>query len=197
MNSFDVIKTIISNNNLEKCLFSIYPHDAVKNWRQINSTIDEKINNINSGIQFDIYNLNNISGKTILNLHDLNGFVRSECPLISFASKFIKNEKSLHISMMNLHLGNNFTFDKLINSLHFMIKDKFWLLKTDRFYHVYSDNLLNQNEWFKWNLQFLMTDCLVSPRYIGHSLERNFNLLRQNATSYIKTKIPTVVYNSN
>jgi hypothetical protein len=197
MNSFDVIKTIISNNNLEKSLFFLYSHDAVKNWRQINSTMDKKIENINTGIQFDTYNLNSVSGETLLNLHNLDGFVKSHCPLVSFASNFFNNERSLHIAMMNLHLSNKFTFNNLINSLHSMTQNKFWLLKTDRFYHIYSDSLLNHNDWLKWNLKFLMTDCLVSPRYIGHSLERNFNLLRQNATSYIKTKIPTVIYNSN
>jgi len=196
LNSFDIVKKIISKNNLEKCFFFLYSHKAEKNWRQLNKSLNKKIVNIDSGIQFDVYNLNSISGEKLLNLNNLNEFAKKDKPLVSFVSKFVKNNLPFHISMMNLHLSNKLSQKDLIKTLHVMIQHRFWLLKTDRFYHVYSDKILSQNDWLKWNLKFLMTDCLVSPRYIGHSLERNFNLLRQNATSFIKTIIPKVIYDS-
>jgi (p)ppGpp synthase/HD superfamily hydrolase len=38
-----------------------------------------------------------------------------------------------------------------------------------------------------------MIDSIISPRYIAHSLERGFNLLRMNFAREIKTKEPAVI----
>jgi len=173
-----------------------YTHKAQKNWRQMNNSCNKKMENIDTGIKYDTYNLINISGEKILHLENLNDYTTNTNPLIAFASKFHKEDTVFHITMMNLHICNTIKQDKLISVLHSIIRKRFWLLKTDRYYHIYSNKILNNDDWIKWNLTFLMTDCLVSPRYIGHSLERKFNILRQNATSFIKMKIPTVIYDS-
>jgi len=196
VNSFDIIKWFVSENNLKACEFYLYAHKTQKNWRQINDSLEKKIQNINTGIKFDTYNAINISGEKILHSEDLNDYTSNTNPLISFASKFRKEDVVFHMPMMNLHICDMLNKDKLISVLNSIIKRRFWLLKTDRYYHIYSNGILNNDNWIKWNLKFLMTDCLVSPRYIGHSLERGFNLLRQNATSVIKMKIPTVIYDS-
>jgi len=197
VNSFDIVKWLISNNNLEDCMFHLYAHKARKNWRQINDTLSKKISNLDTGIEFDKYNLINVSGKRVLNLNNLNDYITNINPLISFVSKFSKNDTIFHIPMMNLHTCKEISQDKLISTLNSIIRKRFWLLKTDRYYHIYSNDILNNDDWIKWNLRFLMTDFLVSPRYIGHSLDRKFNLLRQNTTTIIKMKIPSVIYDSN
>jgi len=196
VNSFDIIKWLVTENELETCEFFLYTHKAQKNWRQINNTFNKKIENIDTGVKFDTYDLTNISGGRLLDLENLNDYTASTNPLVSFASKFRKEDDIFHIPMMNLHICDKIERNKLTCVLDSIIGKRFWLLETDRYYHIYSNNILNNEEWIKWNMKFLMTDCLVSARYIGHSIERGFNLLRQNATCVMKIKIPTVVYDS-
>jgi hypothetical protein len=53
--------------------------------------------------------------------------------------------------------------------------------------------VLSESAWKTWSLGFLMIDAIVSPRYVGHSLQRGFNLLRLNAAETIKTTVPHLV----
>jgi hypothetical protein len=69
----------------------------------------------------------------------------------------------------------------------------FWLLQTDRYYHVYGCFLLDEDEWEEWNLRFLMSDALVYNRYTGRSLMSGRNLLRLNAGPAPLTTVPTTV----
>lgn len=196
MNSIDVVKEIIKRNDLYEGEFYLLAHKAQVNWRQINNTMFKKIDNTKSGIKFDEYNLIHISGHELLECKDIGHFSSTNNPLVSLTSAFKIQNDMKHIPMMNLHLNEPIEEEKLYNVLSSIIENEFWLIRTDRFYHLYSNYIMSIDDWKEWNLKFLMLDCLVSPRYIGHSLQRNFNLLRQNATDSIKTIIPYVVYHS-
>jgi len=197
--SLDVLKEIIESHDLYKFKFHFCCHEATLNWRQLNTSIIAKMKDIVTGIKFDSYKPIQILGTELLNLDyaDLDKFTIPEKPLLSISSLIYSDSDHVcHIPMMNLHTDSTICVNDLRHILNILINSDFWLIKTDRFYHVYSDLLMNKRDWLLWNLKFLMADCLVSPRYIGHSLERGFNLLRLNSTTEIKTLRPYLILQS-
>lgn len=191
MNSIGVIYEIIKKLNLYDFEFNLVSHKPRLNWRQEFPSFYDKIENVKSGIQFDQDKMRTIKGKDFVDSKFFKQYTSTKEPLLSVAS-LIKSldGKEFHLPMMNLHFDYPLSLDKLNLTLERIIDSNYVLLKTDRFYHIYGDRLMSAEEWELWNLKFLMIDCLVSPRYIGHSLERGYNLLRINSTSEIKTTIP-------
>lgn len=187
---------IIIKNSLEKANFYLVNHPAQKNWRQINNNIEKRLNNIETGMIFDMYNPVCIKGEELIKITDVDKFKTAEKPIVSISSRLFDLNQEKHMLMMNIHLDAPISIDKLVESFKSICSGRFWIIKTDRFYHIYTENIVCLKEWYSWNLKFLMLDSLVSPRYIGHSLERGFNLLRLNSTDRIKTIEPHVVYDS-
>lgn len=191
MNSIEVIYEVIKKLNLYDFRFNLVSHKARLNWRQDFPTFYDKIENVKTGIQFDKDKIMSLEGKDFADSNFVANYISDEEPLLSIASLIqSKNGEEFHLPMMNLHIDYPLSINTLHITLERMIGKSFVLLKTDRFYHVYSDYLMTFEEWKLWNLRFLMIDCLVSPRYIGHSLERGYNLLRINSAKIIKTTIP-------
>lgn len=194
MNSVEVIYEVVQKLNLYQYEFNLVSHKARLNWRQEFPSFYDKIDNVNSGIQFDKDKLIALKGKEFADSKFIEEHTSTQEPLLSVAS-IVKSQdgKELHIPMMNLHFDYPLSFDQLKLILNKIVGDNYALVKTDRFYHVYGNELLTAEEWKLWNLKFLMIDSIVSPRYIGHSLERGYNLLRINSTNKIKTTTPFVV----
>ena len=193
MTSLTVIKTLIIELGLEEFEFQLICHPAMINWRQFHSVAHQKLSNIDTAIQFDKPQLQTIRGRELFTF-DLNSITGPETPLVSLSS-LIRDQhgRFFHLPMMNLHLDQLTTVNELRKALDKLSLKDYYLVSTDRYFHVYGSWLMTQEEWRIWNLQYLMTDALVSPRYIGHSLERGFNLLRLNATHTIKTKVPKLL----
>ncbi|HEX8545925.1 MAG TPA: HD domain-containing protein [Cytophagaceae bacterium] len=191
MNSTEVIYDIVKKLNLYQYNFGLVSHKARLNWRQEHPSFYDKIENVNSGVQFDKDKLLPFKGEKFADSKFIEQFINAEEPLLSVASIITnQNGRVFHIPMMNLHFDYPLSPDILRLTLNKIIENEYFLLKTDRYYHVYGSKLLNVEEWKLWNLKFLMVDSLVSPRYIGHSMERGYNLLRINSTAKIKEIVP-------
>ncbi len=194
MTSVEVIYKMIQNQNLFEYEFYLVSHRVRLNWRQEHPSFYDKINNVTSGIHFDKDKLIPIKGKEFADSKFIHQHTSTHKPLLSVASVVkSQNGRFHHLPMMNLHYDYPLSFDQLQVVLNKIIGVNYILLKTDRYYHIYGKMLITQEEWKLWNLKFLMVDSIVSPRYIGHSLERGYNLLRINSTNRIKTTTPFIV----
>lgn len=195
INSLDVIQEIIISLELHSYEFNIVKHAALINWRQQYPDFYSKLKNIDSAIRFNNHKLIQIKGEDLLHSNNIKRLATRKEPLLSLASLVRSSEgTAYHLPMMNLHLDYTISIDLLKKALNQLVDKPYYLMSTDRYYHVYGNKrLLTEEEWKKWNLNFLMLDAIVSPRYIGHSLERGFNLLRFNATDAIKTTVPHLV----
>lgn len=194
----DILKYMVDHYRLDNYSFVLVRHEATMNWRQHYKTPQAMLQHLEEGLIFEQPHIIRVSGKTILdlNLQKLNAYRSNPNDVVSIASKFLGPKKRYikHLALMNFHLAQPIDKETLIKAILLICKQrKFWLLKTDRYFHAYGDFLLNENEWFQWNLDYLMAVPLVSPRYIARSLERGFNTLRLNATQRIKTVIPKVI----
>lgn len=196
MQSLDVLKSIILNLKLYEGNFLMVRHRSSKNWRQINDSNVSKINNLEQGLIFENYDTIAIKGKEILNLSSkkISDLATDESPLISIASIVELNDTIFHIPLMNLHLDEQIELSVLVEIINKFTKNKFWIMKTDRYFHIYVNDMLGSIEWLEWNLRYLMSSFLVSPRYIAQSLQRNYNLLRLNATDNYKVIVPYCIY---
>lgn len=192
--SLDVIKYLITSQDLYNHEFYFAVHRAEINWRQTHADVLSKLAHVASAVHFSTHDLIPMPGREIVDSQSLHKLLSPDNPILSIASKVRAADGcSYHLPMMNLHLDIPITIDTLYNVLNTLIPVDFYLLRTDRYFHVYGTGLMTDHAWTEWNLKFLMADCLVSPRYIGHSLERGYNTLRTNATDSIKTIVPQLV----
>jgi hypothetical protein len=197
LKSQDIITLLISQLGIQDFEFKLIRHQAMINWRQQYGDFYSKLTNISSAILFENHNEIPLLGHDLIK-SNIDNLTTPSKPLISLTSLIISPEgKHFHLPMMNLHLDYPIGLDKLRKTLNELIGPQYYLLKTDRFYHVYGQSLMNNKQWEQWNLKFLMIDALVSPRYIGYSLERKYNPLRINATNYIKTMVPYLATDEN
>lgn len=195
--SLDVLKCIIEHHRLQHHFFTLVRHKAKINWRQQYTTVKSRLEHLNSGLIFERPKVVSISGESFLDMDykKLNTYRNDPNDVISIGSRVRNSDggQTVHLALMNLHLDEPLSLEAIISAISSICRRKSWLLKTDRYFHVYGDFILDEEEWFRWNLEYLMTTTLVSPRYIGNSLERGYNTLRLNAVAEIKTLIPTVV----
>ena len=192
--SLDIVKELIVSQDLYDYEFYFVNHPAEINWRQNNADIFSRITNIASGIQFNNNELIPILGRELLSLKTLHQLTSPRMPLFSMASRVKDPDNRIyHVPMMNIHLDIPIDISTLNQALKELISTDYYLVRTDRFFHIYGSGLMTEEEWKDWNLKFLMTDFLVSPRYIGHCLKRGCNLLRANATKFLKITVPMVL----
>ena len=198
MTTIQILKKLISDNKLQGYTFHFVAHQATVNWRQNNPSFYDKIHDIADGIKFGQHILIPLRGSDV----DESVIVASctpEQPLLSVTSKVVSPDSTVfHLPMMNLHLDYPITLAELRKSISTVSgTDAYHLLSTDKFFHVYGQKMLTEQEWKIYNLKFLMADALVSPRYIGHSLERGFNTLRVNALDSVKKVCPYLIDEQN
>jgi hypothetical protein len=99
-----------------------------------------------------------------------------------------------HLALMNLHPeGYRGESDLAKAVLRVSGGIPGYLLKSGRFYHFYGAQLLNHEDWLDFIGHFLMPCTLVSPRYIGHSINRRYCTLRLNSVPPYKPIIPHLV----
>ncbi|WP_049974646.1 HD domain-containing protein [Azospirillum sp. B4] len=190
VDSLAVARHIVTSLGLQDHRFHLVRHAAAINWRQRNPDAAAKLDDIATGIRFDSHDLLPLSGEALGRLRPAD-WVTPTTPLLSLTSRVIDPAgNTLHLPLMNLHLDEPVSLGALRRGLEQLVDGPFFLMRTDRYYHVYGSRLLSEDEWRTWNLNFLMVDAIVSPRYIGHSLQRGFNLLRLNATTAVKTTVP-------
>lgn len=98
-----------------------------------------------------------------------------------------------HMALMNLHPEGFDGIDELVGAVR-GITDNLpgYLLKSGRYFHYYGRALLSEREWLRFIARFLMPCNIISPRYIGHSVNRGFCSLRLTAVPE-KPKIPELV----
>ena len=195
MTALSLLQQEIKANDWLDFTFFLFCHNAEVNWRQLNASFESKIAHVDTAVKFDTCDPMPLKGSEFLDKSFITNYSCQNTLIISLASKVIDLQgNEMHLLMMNMHFDFPITVNKIRGALDKLISDKYFLLRTDRFYHLYCFKLYNLTEWKERNLEFLKTDSLVSPRYIGHSLKRGFNLLRLNSLSNIKTMTPTVVY---
>ena len=193
-NSLDIVKELIISQDLHNCEFHFLSHPAEINWRQKHADVFSKIANIASGIRFNNQELVPVLGWELVHSEPLRQLTSPETPLLSITSKVkAADDRICHLPMMNIHLDVPIDIRTLNDALAKLISADYYLLRTDRFYHIYGNGLMTEDEWKEWNLKFLMVDFLVSPRYIGHSLAGGCNKLRINAAKSLKTTVPHLV----
>jgi|GEM_PF-2297550 len=196
MNSLEVIQSIIANHKLQNHTFHLVPHQALINWRQKYTTTQKKIDHISENKILEPIKTFSVKGSELSELgqQDLGKYTNRDNELVSISSEVRSSSgKISHLPMMNLHLDEYLSLPQLAVALSDICDQRrIWLVKTDRYYHVYGDFLLEENEWEDWNIRFLLAVILVSPRYIGYSFLRRCNLLRLNKGKVIKKKVPTV-----
>jgi hypothetical protein len=99
-----------------------------------------------------------------------------------------------HMALMNLHPEGFVDVEELSAAMADITEHMpGYLLDSGRFFHYYGKRLLTPAEWVRFLAQFLMPCTVVSPRYIGHSMERGFCSLRLNAVAPDKPFTPRLV----
>jgi hypothetical protein len=115
---------------------------------------------------------------------------------LSVTSRIWSRERRFvgHLALMNLHPEGFGSFTELADAVREVSGGHAgYLLYSGRFFHYYGRQLLAEDEWPRFMGEFLMPCNLVSPRYIGHSLNRGFCALRLNAVSPQKPVAPRLI----
>lgn len=101
---------------------------------------------------------------------------------------------SHHIPMMNFHMERDLTWEEVEKAVRYITSDQpGFLLRSGRFLHYYGNFLLEEKEWPEFMGKFLMPCILVSPRYIGHCLQRGYCSLRLTTDQEFKPCFPAVI----
>lgn len=196
MNSIDVVRKIITELQLESARFTIFEHFVAVNWRVLYPAVSQKLNNIKEGlIQHRPYREWKLSGQDILNADfDPSKITAIEHHVVSISSKITCHDGiNRHIAMMNLHPEEGLTLDDIVMIVEGVTEDMpGYILESGRYYHFYGVSLLDKKEWTRFMVQFLMLTIIVSPRYIGHCLYRDYAALRLSTDTKYKTLLPRV-----
>ncbi len=190
--ALEVCQTIIDNYP-SIITVRIRSHTVGKNWRQINTTLEEKLSDLQSSFFH--------GGQTGERIYRREDFLAlrtfeplPENEVWSFCSRVgCADGKCRHIAMMNFHPEEGIGLADIKRVMQYLCgSGKGALLETDRYHHYYGNFLLEEKEWHPWMANFLMP-CIVSPRYIGHMIWRGHCFLRLSTDSTFKTKTPRVV----
>jgi hypothetical protein len=172
-------------------------HKGRLNWRQQNSSPDDKLRNLSAGLAQP----GPLSGQ-LSNIDCLDGALRTltsrtiQADVVSATSRLFDTTARFigHLAIMNLHTDAISDLDLLISVLRETTGGvPGYLLASGRFYHYYGSRLLTQQEWLKFLAQFLMPCLLVSPRYIGHSLFSGFCSVRLTRSEPHKPVVPRLI----
>jgi len=171
-------------------------HEVGENYRQKYNTFEKRVKNFRNGFVRErqrgvctkAYSLNDFLGLSLDKL-DVD-----ENQVWSISSCLESYGKKVHIPMMNFHAVKGIGLDELKDAVQSVVgSEKGVLLDSGRGTHYYGDFVLNPEEWREFNGKFLLPDCLVSPRYIGHRLCEGYSTLRLTSDKKYKPQIPRVV----
>lgn len=197
--AIDVCKTIIGGQpKISK--FKFIAHTVSRtNWRQKNKTYTSKLADIqNSFITNPPFRELEIFKNNLSDLESLPSLTENQ--VWSFCSKVTMLDGAyLNIPMMNFHplgVSKKESLRYIENAIGTIFGNRQGvLLDSGRYFHYYGNFLLEFNEWLDFLSAFLLTEILVSPRYIGYVLHDGYCPLRVTATQnpIYKPKIPKVV----
>jgi hypothetical protein len=196
MNSLEVCKIIVQQHR-EISEIKLIAHKAGYNWRQIYQTPRQKLEKIKESFDFSDAVSKRLYSREefiILTLTDLPKLEKHQ--VWSIVSKVKCSDNTYkHISMMNFHPEDKVISQKeiIIAIKHISGNQNGVLLDSGRFFHYYGNFLINEKEWIKLMVSFLMPCIFVSPRYIGYVLHRGYCTLRLTADDKYKIKIPEVI----
>lgn len=197
MNSVEVLKLVITTNRMEKDFLQFISHPVGVNWRQRHQTTEARIGDVQEALlQNEPVEVWFVRGKDVLSgAFDVSSLPVSENQVISACSIVHRtNESCLHIPMMNFHPDEGVTLNHLVTLTRKIgPKGRGFIMETGRFWHYWGTELMNENEWLRFNCQFLMPTVAVSERYVGHSLYRGYNTLRLTSSAPYKPKTPCVI----
>lgn len=198
MYSIEILKEIIKTNQLEKVLLQFIRHPVGVNWRQKYQATEDKLKELNAALKQEepMEMWFNTGEQFITDTEDvlrLKNIKNHE--VVSFCSILHSSDNAcLHIPMMNFHPKDSIGIENIINLLKKICNGRHgYLLFSGRYWHYWGDFLLSDQEWIRFNCQFLMPTIFISERYVGHSLYRGYNTLRLTHSTPIKPKIPELI----
>jgi len=118
--------------------------------------------------------------------------------VISLISRIQVHTGQFHLAIMNLHPESDMNVASVINVVDAVTGNMpGYLLSSGRHFHFYGLRLLDQLEWCKFLASWLMPTIIVSPRYIGHCLYREYAALRLTTSKPHKPVLPYVISTVN
>lgn len=195
-NSLEVVQSIIEHHEAIINV-NLISHIVSKNWRENNSTTEDKVKNFVSGFgHLKPLSWMTLPRKSFLDLSFTDLDVLGNHEVWSMNSQVLCAEGNgviKHIPMMNFH-PEGIGLPEIKEAIKIISKEKPGvILDSGRYFHYYGDFLLEEREWVQWMGEFLGPCILVSPRYIGHRLHHGYSTLRLTADEEFKPKIPTVI----
>jgi guanosine-3',5'-bis(diphosphate) 3'-pyrophosphohydrolase len=138
-----------------------------------------------------------VRGSELLRLcqADLPKYRTADDHVVSISSRLGEQFKGKQLALMDLHLDEFVTRRSLEAAVRTLCRgNRYWLLRTDRQFHVYGDFLLDDGEdWRGWNLRFQLPLALTNDRYVAQSLLWGCNLLRLTDGGRFPTTVPQTV----
>ncbi len=196
--SSQVVKAILLLNPCIETV-EVLAHEVSTNWRQKHTSVNEKMSYFFDGF----YHSKPIAEKSIhrdifLKSSSIELEFLGEHVVWSISSSVIcQDGRMMHIPMMNFHPeipDCQESIRYILQAIHYIDgHENGVLLESGRYYHYYGKTLLSEKDWYQFLGEFLMPTILVSPRYIGHSLDQDKCTLRLTADSKYKPVIPRVI----
>jgi hypothetical protein len=190
---------IVQVLRLENARLRFIQHPVGVNWRQRHTTLPDRITHIADGLhQEKPVRQHDLSGEEFL--ERAGGLLFPPCnpDVISIISKVETFGETFHLPLMNLHPEEPLEEDKLLELVNVITEEMpGYLFFTGRYYHFYGVSLLTDAQWRRFLAAWLMPTVLVSPRYIGHSLYRNYAALRLTASEPHKPTLPYLMTTVN
>jgi hypothetical protein len=197
MNALEVVQEIVRSQGLRDACFTLVSHVAHTDWRQHRRTAEERLMHPTEGLLPRPPSGPAIAGGELLRLSqaDLATYRASEDHVVSISSRLDGTAKGKHLALMDLHLDQFVTRDRIEAAVETLCEGRrYWLLRTDRQYHVYRDFLLDDGEdWRNWNLRFQLPLAFTNSRYIPQSLLWGCNLLRLTDGGRFAMTVPRLV----
>ena len=180
----DVIRRIVSKNNLSFLTFDIY---SPKGWKD--NTIKHFKDDKKPGERRDPLGavehsppsgLLTLSSATILG-PNLNEIIdrRPAGLAMQVLSPTFHHTKKVHIPMLDVGFApNEENLKYLLSCLRALGEENGVILLSGASYHYYGYRLLSNSEWQKFMYKSLLLDEVVDTRWVGHRLIDGFSWLR-------------------
>lgn len=181
----------------ESLLIEVIHHPVDVNWRERNPSVPAKIRYIKESVAHDGPFDGNLMrvGECAAALESEVASAAAERAVSVTSRIWTANRQVIgHMPLMNLHPEGFNSLNQLVRAIRTVTNDRpGFIIKSGRYFHYYGAYVLSRTEWPKFLGEWLMPCVMVSPRYIGHSLNRGFCALRLNSAPPIKPFKPLVL----
>ncbi|HEU5155538.1 MAG TPA: hypothetical protein VFU43_00955 [Streptosporangiaceae bacterium] len=171
-------------------------HTVGLNWRQRYISLRQRVEALDEAL------VSERAESMLIAINDEAGILRlfetaeRQRRALSVASRVWETRQKFsgHLALMNLHPEGYLDESELSKAvLRVSGGIPGYLLESGRYYHFYGARLLDQEEWLDFVGRFLMPCTLVSPRYVGHSINRRYCALRLNSVPPYKPSMPRLI----